>query len=126
MTRKHAAAVRSKHSCRSAQAQFCCRQIARVWKVLVRTETSGNDGVSRDQRQTDVRQALTLATGTAAMTGAGGDVNLLVGSGDTENGTVVIKAGSQKGGGVFITSGAGTSAQEGSGGDVIGWRRRPS
>ena len=76
------------------------------------------------------------------MTGAGGDVNLLVGSGDTENGgAVVIKAGeshadSKKGGGVFITSGAGTSAQEGSGGELVmmagnaegsfGWRRRPS
>ena len=66
----------------------------------------------------------TLATG-SAMTGAGGDVNLLVGSGDTENGgAVVIKAGeshadSKKGGGVFITSGAGTSAQEGSGGELV-------
>ena len=116
-------------------------------EVLVRTETSGNDGVSGEISVETGASAvgdsggITLATG-SAMTGAGGDVNLLVGSGDTENGgAVVIKAGeshadSKKGGGVFITSGAGTSAQEGSGGELVmmagnaegqlGWRRRPS
>ena len=99
-------------------------------EVLVRTETSGNDGVSGEISVETGASAvgdsggITLATG-SAMTGAGGDVNLLVGSGDTENGgAVVIKAGeshadSKKGGGVFITSGAGTSAQEGSGGELV-------
>ena len=96
----------------------------------MRTETSGNDGVSGEISVETGASAvgdsggITLATG-SAMTGAGGDVNLLVGSGDTENGgAVVIKAGeshadSKKGGGVFITSGAGTSAQEGSGGELV-------
>ena len=99
-------------------------------EVLVRTETSGNDGVSGEISVETGASAvgdsggITLATG-SAMTGAGGDVNLLVGSGDTENGgAVVIQAGeshadSKKGGGVFITSGAGTSAQEGTGGELV-------
>ena len=64
----------------------------------MRTETSGNDGVSGEISVETGASAvgdsggITLATG-SAMTGAGGDVNLLVGSGDTENGgAVVIKS----------------------------------